>query len=325
MTLTETDFSPVDDAGPVAVVADVDGIPVSGLLAEAPSPRAVVVALHGGATTSAYFDCPGHPELSLLRLAQRLGFTALALDRPGYGSSGPYADRLTQPQNRVDLMYGAVAAHLADRPRGAGVFLMAHSAGCELALRMAGDTRGRDLLGLELAGTGRTHHPVAQEILSRPRPEGRRPVGLGALLWRPHRLYPPELVGGASIAVPGPQLEVTAITNWADRDLPRMAARVRIPVRYTAGDHETVWRNEPEALVDVADMFTAAPRVVVNVQPDTGHNISLGNTAAAYHLKVLAFAEECIVAAATGEFSGPARQFDGGAQAPPGGEGNGGR
>ncbi|MEV3960349.1 hypothetical protein AB0M34_05520 [Nocardia sp. NPDC050193] len=51
--------------------------------------------------------------------------------------------------------------------------------------------------------------------------------------------------------------------------------------------------------------------------PNTGHNVSLGRTAPAYHLTVLAFAEECIIARGTGEFSGPALQFDGGAAARP--------
>lgn len=40
------------------------------------------------------------------------GGTALALDRPGFHSSGPYADRLTEPRRRVDLMYGAIDALL---------------------------------------------------------------------------------------------------------------------------------------------------------------------------------------------------------------------
>lgn len=66
----------------------------------------------------------------------------------------------------------------------------------------------------------------------------------------------------------------------------------------------------------VGALFTAAGRVVVNRQPNTGHNISLGRTAPAYHLSVLAFAEECAVARQTGEFTGPALQFDGGAPAP---------
>ena len=49
------------------LVVDVDGVPMSARVAEAPEPRAVVVALHGGAVTSRYFDAPGRPWLSLLR------------------------------------------------------------------------------------------------------------------------------------------------------------------------------------------------------------------------------------------------------------------
>src|SRR5262249_62022404 len=70
-------------------VVDADGIPMSARLAEVPHPRAVVVALHGGAVTSAYFDAPGQPRHSLLRTGAALGFTVLALDRPGYGSAAP--------------------------------------------------------------------------------------------------------------------------------------------------------------------------------------------------------------------------------------------
>lgn len=79
-------------------VVMVDGVPMSGLLAEAAGqPRAVVVALHGGASTAAYFDCPGHPRLSLLRLGARLGFTMIALDRPGLRQFRPVSERDRTP------------------------------------------------------------------------------------------------------------------------------------------------------------------------------------------------------------------------------------
>ena len=60
MTITESDLSLLGGQDPRPVVVEVDGIPLSGLLAEAAAPRAVLLAL-GGATTCAYFDCPGHP------------------------------------------------------------------------------------------------------------------------------------------------------------------------------------------------------------------------------------------------------------------------
>ena len=47
---------------PTPRVVLVDGVPMSGLLAEASGAAAVIVALHGGATTSAYFDCRGAYE-----------------------------------------------------------------------------------------------------------------------------------------------------------------------------------------------------------------------------------------------------------------------
>ncbi|MDF2583547.1 MAG: hypothetical protein K0R33_2190, partial [Mycobacterium sp.] len=66
-------------------VVMVGAVPMSALVAAVPEPRAVIVAIHGGATSSAYFDCPGRPDLSLLRTAAAQGFTVIALDRPGYG------------------------------------------------------------------------------------------------------------------------------------------------------------------------------------------------------------------------------------------------
>ena len=281
----------------VSRVVDVDGIPMSALLAEAPRPRAVLVALHGGATTSVYFDCPGRPDLSLLHIGPALGFTVLALDRPGYGSSAGHAEQVAPAERRVELAYAAVDRLLAGRPRGAGVFLMAHSIGSELALRMATGERGADLLGLELAGTGRHHHDVAVQILNgwRASPaEPRRTAGLQSLIWRPAHLYPGEIVGGAAIGSRGPGYEVTVVDGWAPRDFPRLAAEVRVPVHFSLGEHELVWRSGPAALADIAAMFTGAPRVAVCEQAYAGHNLSLGVTARAYHLKVLSFVEECV-------------------------------
>jgi len=281
-------------------VVDVDGIPMSALMAETPRPRAVIVALHGGATTSQYFDCPGRPDLSLLHTGQALGYTVLALDRPGYGRSAAHAERVAPAARRVDLAYAAIERLLSGRERGAGVFLMAHSIGSELALRMATDERGSGLLGIELAGTGRRHHAVALDVLADigVPAAGERPkrTGLQRLLWRPEHLYPAEVAGGASIGSRGPAYEVTVVDGWAERDFPRLAAQVRIPVHFTLGEHEMVWRSGPAALADIAAMFTAAPKVVVCEQAGAGHNLSLGFTATAYHLKVLSFVEECVVA-----------------------------
>jgi pimeloyl-ACP methyl ester carboxylesterase len=276
-------------------VVIVDGVPMSALVAEAPQPRAVVLALHGGGTTAAYFDCPGHPSLSLLRTGPARGFTVIALDRPGYGSSAPYPEVLADPAQRVRLARGAIDRILGGSPRGAGLFLLAHSNGCELALRMAADNE--DLLGIEMAGTGRRYHPVAREVL-KTASTTHRPPGLRELLWQPAHLYPAEVLGGITKAATGAPYEAAMVTEWPRDDFPALAARVRVPVQFSVAEHEKVWLSDAAALAEIAAMFSAAPSFRIHRQPGAGHNISLGHTAADYHEKVLAFAEECCAAQA---------------------------
>lgn len=278
-------------AEPHPRVVMVDGIPMSALVAESPAPRGVIVALHGGATTSAYFDCPGHPELSLLRLAVAAGYSVVALDRPGYGASAPYPDAMAHPEQRVALAFGAL-----ERIAGAGApFLLGHSMGCELAVRMAA-SGDRQVLGMSLAGTGRRYHRDAGEILKNATAD-HRPRGLRELLWEPAQLYPDDVLG-TGLSSAGTPYEGEVVKTWASQDFPALAAQVRVPVQFLAGDHESVWESDQAALHGIAEMFSAAPQVTVGVLPDSGHNLSVGLTAAAYHLKVLSFVDGCVAAGA---------------------------
>src|SRR5258705_11815182 len=112
-------------AAPRPRVVLVDGVPMSGLMAAAADPRGVVVAFHGGASTAAYFDCPGHPRLSLLRAGAALGYTVIALGRPGYGASAPYPDATHRPDQVVAVAYGPADKIHGASPRGVGRFLIA--------------------------------------------------------------------------------------------------------------------------------------------------------------------------------------------------------
>jgi pimeloyl-ACP methyl ester carboxylesterase len=281
----------------------VDGVPMSALVAEAADPRAVIVAIHGGGTTALYFDCPGHPESSLLRAGAAHGYTVVALDRPGYGSSAPYPEAVTRPEQRVALAYGAVDRVLGKRPRGAGLFLIAHSGGCELAMRMAADEQRTDLLGMELAGTGRHYHPAARDIL-KAATRDHRPAGLRELLWHPPELYPPEVLGGATVYPGAPPYEDQMVSNWARQDFPALAPTVRVPVQFSIAEHEKVWQSDPPAQAEIASLFSGAPRFQINKQSEAGHNISLGHTAAVYHSTVLSFADECVHAQTRSKQSG---------------------
>jgi pimeloyl-ACP methyl ester carboxylesterase len=273
----------------------VDGVPMSAAVAEPENPenpKAVILAIHGGGTTAIYFDCPGHPSSSLLRTGAATGFTVVALDRPGYGSSAPYPDAMATPEQRVNLAYAAVDSILGERPRGAGLFVMAHSGGCELALRMAADERGADLLGMELAGTGRHYHPAARDILKTATRE-RRPAGIYDMLWTPERLYPPEVLNGSTISPSAPSYEDQMVSDWARQTFPELAPVVRVPVQFSIAEYEKVWQTDDSAMSEITALFSGSPRFVVNRQPDAGHNISLGHSAADYHRNVFKFVDEC--------------------------------
>ncbi|MHC5257765.1 alpha/beta hydrolase [Streptomyces sp. UC4497] len=276
----------------------VDGFPLSARVCSAPEPRAVILALHGGGTTSLYFDCPGRPELSLLRTGAQLGYAVVAMDRPGYGISAPFADRYRDPHSRLDTTYAALERFIDQLPGRPAVFIAAHSAGCELAMRMAADERGRRLLGLEIAGTGLRHQPDTIRALeaagvTRQR-VGRRPIGTRETLWGPAELYADDVWNTRYIASDSPAYEGPARV-WVERDFARLAAEVRIPVQFSLGDHERVWESGPAALAEITGLFTAAPRVRANEQAGCGHNLSLGLAARSYHLRLLAFVEECVV------------------------------
>ncbi|MFG1932503.1 alpha/beta hydrolase [Mycobacterium sp. NPDC048908] len=279
-------------AAPRPRVVLVGGVPMSGLVAAADDPKAVVVAFHGGASTAAYFDCPGHPELSLLRTGAASGYTMIALDRPGYGSSAPYPEAMAQPEQRVALTSGAIDKMLGEHPRGAGLFFLGHSAGCELAVRMATEVGG---IGLELAGTGVEYHPETAEILKNATAT-QRPTGLRDILWQPANLYPDDVLSGMTNSSGGALYEVGMTRSWPQHDFPALAARVGVPVQFTVAQHERVWRSDPRTLAQIGAMFTSSPRFVLNQQADTGHNLSLSFSAPAYHSSVLSFVEGCVAA-----------------------------
>ncbi|UXA20870.1 alpha/beta hydrolase [Mycobacterium sp. SMC-4] len=271
---------------------------MSGLVAAVPNPRAILVAVHGGATASVYFDCPGHPRLSLLRAAAAHGVTAIALDRPGYGASALHQQQFDDPDRRVAFAFGAVDMMLAGVERGAGTFLVGHSAGCELAIRMAVGERRDEVLGLSIAGTGLRYCAEALAIIKDATVTS-RPAGLRDLLWQPTELYPPEVLTGA-LSAPGVPYEAKVTANWARRDFPELAARVTAPVQFSVAEHEKVWESTPQASADILALFTGAPRVDLNEMPDSGHNLSVGLSAETYHRQVLAHLDECLSTSGSG-------------------------
>ncbi|MGW0565211.1 alpha/beta hydrolase [Streptomyces sp. NPDC003016] len=273
------------------ITLDAGGIPVSGLVAETwpRPPRAVVVAVHGGGMRAGYFDSRSRPGLSLLALGAELGYTVLAVDRPGYGRSAPYLPQGQTVQEQAVTLHAALADFAATHDTGAGFFMVAHSNGGKLALAAAAHERGDTLLGLDISGLGNRFAVYPHQL----------PGAAGHGEWRRHwgalRLYPPDAFRlGRALLSPVPASEVAEGPLWPEL-YPGIAARVRVPVRFTFAEQEQWWRFDEEAVAALRHPL-AAPKVLVDHQPDAGHNISLGWAARTYHLRALAFLEECLLA-----------------------------
>ncbi|GAA3026697.1 alpha/beta hydrolase family protein [Streptomyces glomeratus] len=269
---------------------DAAGVTLSCLLAEPPDgePRATVVAVHGGGMTAGYFDGQAHPDLSLLTLGARLGFTVLALDRPGYGLSAgqlPAGQSLAEQAEVLDAVMDRFAQRHAT---GAGFFLLAHSYGGKVALVAAAHTLRP--LALDVSGCG---HRYDIEPADLPRVLSRSSWGRN---WGPLRLYPPDTFRSlGALVAPMPVLEADEVARWPGT-FEDLAPRLRIPVRMTFAEHEAWWLHGERDIAEITALLAAAPVLRVERQPDAGHNISLGWAARSYHLRALGFFEECLAA-----------------------------
>ncbi|MEU6844707.1 alpha/beta fold hydrolase [Streptomyces sp. NPDC046716] len=274
-----------------AVTLDSADGPLSALLSEPTGepPRAAVVALHGGGMRAGYFDGTAHPDLSLLTLGARLGYTVLAVDRPGYGRSAERFPDGRSLEEQTATVRSAIEEFAAGHVTGAGVLLLGHSYGGKLALSTVAASAPDPVIAVDVSGCGRRPAVGPDEAAG-----GARGLRGRRLNWGPSQLYSPGAVGSSAyIVAPVPPREREDMANW-ERRSEELLPRIRVPVRLTFAEYEAWWRHTDEDLADLRERLSRAPRVVLDRLPGAGHNISLGLAARTYHLRAFAFLEESL-------------------------------
>ncbi len=282
---------------------EVAGVPLSGLLARSVGSRArgTILALHGGGSRAAYWHRDSAAETSLLLLGASLGWTVLAIDRPGYGASFGLPRERQDLDHQADLVFRLIALlpGLLGDDFGDGVCLAGHSMGGILALRMGGREEGRGLFGAAVGGVPLHYTPgkadamagVSEDVEYAPPLRG--PSTSFETYFGPVGSYDPALRTREGRILARIPIAEFIDARDAPLTLPGTMREVRVPVQWTAAEFEASNAAGPGTLAEVARLLARAPHVEVRVQRGVGHNISLHHAARAYHLLVVAFAEQC--------------------------------
>jgi len=274
----------------------VDGLELSALCGQPDRPaRATVIALPGGGYNSAYWHHPRNRDASLLELGAMLGFRTYSLDRPGYGKSASLFPAGCELEQQVGVICALVDQISRTKGAGEGVFLVGHSMGAIVALHAAA-RRPQALRGVDVSGVPlRFSERLASAVSANLDDDQAHSPGKSAaeLFYGPAGSYDPALLTNDVSLAPPPQVELADSVAWPDQ-FAGTAAEIDVPVRITLGDHELVTATGWPALRETAALFARSSRVETALQAGAGHNISLHHIARAFHLRVLAFFEECL-------------------------------
>jgi len=232
-----------------------------------------------------------------MQIAAQLGYSIIALDRPGYGMATTAASGL-HSQAQVLVRAVSTLSHRYVLP-GAGIFLYGHSIGGMIALLMTNIEEDVPFVGINMTGSGalpQRGQEAKAAVASMPSthleipPDLRRNIMMG-----PDWTFDAEIGAfSADRDVPLPLAENKEVPGWAER-LPAVARLCTVAVQFIVAEYDSLWRADEESLNVAHNLFPAAPFIEVGRQRMAGHCVELHRLGIGHLLRVLAFAEECFL------------------------------
>lgn len=269
---------------------------LSGRIGKAVAPGGpLVIAVHGGTYTSAYFDLPG---CSLLERAAANGIAALAIDRPGYGESPMLSAAEMDIPGQAALLRGALGEVFAAHGQGrSGVVLIGHSIGAAIALAVAASAPDWPLLGLAVSGVGLTTSPGDHERWQAlpDIPLVDMPAAVkDQVMFGPEGSFDPTMpIASHAANAPAPKAELLSITGAWHGMARGVLGRIACPVHYRQAEFDRLWVVDQAEVDGFAAALTAAPLIDSRLMAGAGHCIDFHRVGGAFQLQQLGFALEC--------------------------------
>ena len=255
----------------------------------------LIVAIHGGGYTSAYFDVPGH---SLLDRAAAAGVAAVSFDRPGYGGSSalPFTEGLLQANAR--RLSDGIAALWRNEPGDAsGIVLVGHSIGAATTILIAGLQKEWPLLGIAVSGPSLASPPGRPGFLDVDCPTGYMtvpPEHVVAMMFGPAGSYDEAMPPKASTAnQPVVFRELIEIVIEWPQHSEEYFTKVGVPVHYRQAEHDPLVLQKEGEVDRVARAFSNAPTVDAQMIMGAGHAIDFHRAGDAFQDDQIAFAIAC--------------------------------
>ncbi|WP_436764255.1 alpha/beta fold hydrolase [Streptosporangium sp. V21-05] len=257
----------------------------------------LLVGLHGGTYTSAYFGISGGPLGSFVDIASRGGFPLLTIDRPGYGGSGSLAEEENRFHRQAEILDAVIARRVADL-HARSVVLVGHSIGGMICLEIAARRPLWPLDGVTVTGMGARIPPggaseqlaaiPADGVIDLPVPER------DAVMFGPEGSYTEAAREAAHTSyAPTPMIELVRAPLWARERLSKVASQVEVPVHNVLAEHDALWDTSPAALADFVERFAGGAGATAEIAAGVGHSLDHHLLGAALHLQQLAFAYTC--------------------------------
>jgi pimeloyl-ACP methyl ester carboxylesterase len=260
-----------------------------------PTDYPLIVAVHGGTYSSAYFDLPGY---SLLSRAEALGVPVLALDRPGYGHSPPLPEGEDTFRGNADILASELkGAWKAYGEAARGVFLIGHSIGAAIAMMIAARERDWPLLGLAVSGVGlRTpdHSGDAWSALPKSRFVDIPGEVKDEAMFGPDGSFTSDMPRASHSAdAPVPRTELMQIvTSWRD-EVADVAARIKVPVHYRQAEFDRLWIVDEAEVEGFAAALSSSAHVDAAIWRAAGHCIDFHRAGPALQIQQLGWALQC--------------------------------